>query len=134
MSKFEVCEEFKEFEEILNSDSVYLKQIECDTMLEEDEATLMIHELFDSMFNNNGSEESGTSTDENGHGAFVWKFQDYLKLLSTNEKGFQYRLAIGNDGTVNGVVWTTATMRSNLEQFASYICLDSMRRVLNLLK
>ena len=134
MPKFELCDDFKQFEDTLQSDSVYLKQIESDATLEEDEATSMIHELFDSMFNNNQAEQSVSNIDENGNDIFVWKFQDYLKMLSLNVKGFRYRLAIGNDGAVNGVVWMTATMRSNLERFGSYICLDCMKRVLNPLK
>ena len=58
-------------------------------------------------------------------------FQDYLHLLTSKAKGFQYRLAIGTDGKVNGVVWMTATMRSNLERFGVYLSLDSMKRELN---
>ena len=61
------------------------------------------------------------------------KFQDYLHVLSSRDKGFQYRLAIGIDGNVNGVVWMTASMRSNMERFGSYICVDAMMRELNTL-
>ena len=134
MPEFERSEDFQKFEENLNSNSVYLKQVESDFSLEEDEANQMIHELFDSMFNNINSNEKSSTEDDSDHDNCVWKFQDYLKLLSTNVNGFRYRLAIGNDGAINGVVWMTATMRSNMERFGSYICLDSMKRVLNPLK
>jgi len=77
---------------------------------------------------------SPSTDEENSEVNVIWKFQDYLKLLSNNIQGFQHRLAIGNDDAVNGVVWMTATMRSNFERFGSYLCLDSMQRVLNPLK
>ena len=31
-------------------------------------------------------------------------------------------------GTVNGVVWMTATMRQNFERFGGYIVLDTLKR------
>ena len=61
-------------------------------------------------------------------------FQDYLELISSKAKGFQYKVAVGNDGVVNGVVWVTSTMRSNFERFGSYISLDVLKRELNTLK
>ena len=129
MTKFNECEDYINFESSLDSDSVFLKSIESDKALENDEATQLVHELFDSMFNcSNDDSLSDNSYDE------TMKFQDYLELLSRNAKGFQYRLAIGNDGIINGVVWMTASMRSNFEYFGSYISIDAMKREINTLQ
>jgi hypothetical protein len=45
--------------------------------------------------------------------------------------GFDYRFAMDSDGTCNGVLWMTSTMRENFIKFGSYICLDAMKRELN---
>ena len=42
-----------------------------------------------------------------------------------------YHLAIGEHGNTNGVVWQTATMRDNFEQFGGFISLDTMKRAIN---
>ena len=132
MKTFNNSKEFQSFEETLNCDSVFLKNIESDFELEKDEATEMIHQLFDSMFNNSDDDESVCNdADESSD---IWKFHDYLELISNNAKGFQYRLAIGSDNQINGAVWMTASMRSNMERFGSYLCLDTMKRELNTLK
>ena len=79
-------------------------------------------QFFDSMFNNNNnSEESNAICDNNRHDVFVWKFQGYWNLLSTNVKGFQYRLVIGDNGGVHSVVWMTATMRYILKYSDNWI-------------
>ena len=90
MPQFENCDDFKKFEENLKSDSAHLKQIESDLSLEDDEANQMTHELFDCMFNsvNNNQSSSYSDDDNNDEDKIVWKFQDYLKLLSKNIQGF----------------------------------------------
>ena len=92
-------------------------------------------DVFDSLFNNIENSSSGIdiilNNDDLDYDSMSMKFQDYLELLSIKAKGFQYRLAIGNDNKINGVVWMTATMRSNFERFGKYICLDAMKREMN---
>ena len=132
MKKFNTCTDYINFEQTLDSDSHFLKMIESDKTLENDEATELINELFDQMFNKNQcdqSNSSGDDEDEDGH----MKFQDYLQLLASKAKGFQYRVAIDSHGIINGVVWMTASMRSNFERFGTYLSLDSMKRKLNTL-
>ena len=58
-------------------------------------------------------------------------FSDYLKILSEQAVGFAYELAYDSEGTINGAVWQTATMRDNFERFGGFICLDIMKRGLN---
>ena len=130
MPVFNQSKEFKTFEDQLNSDSIFLKKVESDFYLEQDESTQMIHEIFDSMFNNDNER---TNVNDITDSEYVWKFQDYLDLISIQARGFQYRLAIGDNEQVNGAIWMTASMRSNMERFGSYICLDTMKRKLNTL-
>ena len=58
-------------------------------------------------------------------------FSDYLKILSERAVGFAYELAYDSEGTINGAVWQTATMRDNFERFGGFICLDVMKRGIN---
>ena len=46
-------------------------------------------------------------------------------------KGFSYNTFRDDCGQVTGVVWMTATMRSNFELFGHYISLDVMQRGIN---
>ena len=136
MNQFKDCAEFNTFEKSLNSDHQFLKQIELDKELDSDEAIEVMKEVFDTLFNNLGNSSSNNDIvhgNNQDYDSMSLKFQDYLELLSIKAKGFQYRLAIGNDNKINGVVWMTATMRSNFERFGSYLCLDAMKRELNTL-
>ena len=72
-----------------------------------------------------------TNIDTTDYEEDTFKFQDYLSVLCTRDKGFRYHCAIGPNGQVNRVVWQTASMRSNFERFGSYICIDAMMRELN---
>ena len=47
-------------------------------------------------------------------------FVKYLNLLQSSTKGFVSDLAIDEHGNTNGVVWQTATMRNNFEQFGGF--------------
>ena len=62
------------------------------------------------------------------------KFQDYLKVVSSESKGFKHRLGIGNDGVTNAIFWISSAMRSNFEIFGSCIFVDATKRELNALK
>ena len=125
LPEFNKCEDYKKFETNLQNNSVFLKEVESDLQLQKDEAAEIRLELFNEMFNSN---IETTDYEED-----TFKFQDYLSVLSTRDKGFRYRCAIGPNGQVNGVVWQTASMRSNFERFGSYICIDAMMRELNTL-
>ena len=63
-------------------------------------------DVFDSLFNNIENSSSDIdiilNNDDLDYDSMSMKFQDYLELLSIKAKGFQYRLAIGNDNKVNG--------------------------------
>jgi hypothetical protein len=55
----------------------------------------------------------------------------FMEMTKKRCNGFDYRFAIDSDGTCNGVLWMTSTMRENFIKFGSYICLDAMKRELN---
>ena len=137
LNEIKHCPEFEQFEEQLNKDTHILKDIEMDHKLDDDETLVIMNEVFDSVFDNkytkNGNNNNMENSDQNEYDTLSLKFCDYLKLIAIKAKGFQYRLAIGDDNAINGVVWMNATMRSNLERFGSYICLDAMKRQLNTL-
>ena len=45
--------------------------------------------------------------------------------------GFLFRFAYDSNGTCNGVLWMTASMRENFRIFGSFISLDAMKRGIN---
>ena len=51
--------------------------------------------------------------------------------LLQSQTGFIYEFATDGNGKVNGLVWQTATMRSNFERHGGYISLDTMKREIN---
>ena len=61
----------------------------------------------------------------------LFQFSDYLVFLSDRSKGFACKLAHDSDGGTNGVVWQTATMRSNFERIGPHTCMDVMKRSIN---
>ena len=58
-------------------------------------------------------------------------FVEYLEILADKASGFVYELAYDLNGTINGAVWQTTTMRDNFECFGGFICLDVMKRGIN---
>ena len=133
LKKFSNCDDYKQFEESLHSNDKYLKLIEKDNGLDVDETIEIMKESFDELFDNPCTSDVLEIDNISNYETLSMKFPDYLQLISLKSKGFQYRLAIGDNQKINGVVWMTATMRSNFERFGSYICLDAMKRELNTL-
>ena len=78
-----------------------------------------MNELFDSMFNDSNCCGNTNETKEEEHETLSIKFCDYLKFLNLKAKDFQCRLDVGDENTMNSVVWMTATMRSKFERFGS---------------
>lgn len=113
--------DFQKFDTALKS-SKLPQGIDSDTITD-DEAVEMIHEIWSSMINDHEMEDS----DE----ARLLCFSDYMRIIGSKAKGFTYRFATDDDGVCNGVVWMTATMRSNFERFGSYVSLDAMKRGLH---
>ena len=60
-------------------------------------------------------------------------FMEYMQLIAKNNKGFQYQFLQNNPGTITGCDWQTAVMRDNFERFGGYICIDGMKRHINIL-
>ena len=133
ITKFNDCDDYKQFEENLNSNCKFMKLIEKDNGLDVDETMETMKEAFDELFHTSSNSDSKQQSNNCNYETLSMKFPDYLQLISLKSKGFQYRLAIGDNEKINGVVWMTATMRSNFERFGSYICLDAMKRELNTL-
>ena len=70
-------------------------------------------------------------SDNGAQGDHLLSLRMYLELIRENAKGFEYELAVDDEGVVNGAVWQTATMRDNFERFGGYIASDSMYRTIN---
>ena len=51
-----------------------------------------------------------------------------LEKLSQIDEGFTYRIAYNQENKCTGFVIMTAGMRSNIERFSSFLCLDAMKR------
>ena len=54
-----------------------------------------------------------------------------LEKIGEADDGFTFNVAYNKKGSVTGIVWMTAVMRSNLERFCSFISLDAMKRTTN---
>ncbi len=54
-----------------------------------------------------------------------------MNLLQSQTTGFVYEFATDCNGKVNGLVWQTATLRSNFERYGGYISLNTMKRDIN---
>ena len=123
---FQECSNFNDFEKLLDNRESF-QQFELNT-INEDEATFAVTSLWkdyvDAMkFDNDLENEEAHLKTEN--------FHLFLQLISQKVKGFTYQLATDSQNKCNGVIWMTASMRSNYERFGSYISLDCMKRELN---
>ena len=127
LPKFKQCDNYKDFESMFDNQSELIS-IEKSS-INDDEASSAINSLWQDYVNSIQSESSGEEKNEDN--LTSENFRLFLELLSSKAKGFTYKIAAGSDNIINGVVWMTATMRSNFERFGSYICLDSMKRELN---
>ena len=54
-----------------------------------------------------------------------------LARLGDIDPGFTYNICFDSNQKVTGFVWMTSVMRSRLERFSSFICLDAMKRTTN---
>ena len=99
MKHYQNCPEFNKFEKELSSNSIFLKNIELDNDLNHDEAIEIMNEALEEILNPAVSSEEDNLIDDYEDKSL--KFIDYLHLISTKAKGFQYRLAIGDDNKVN---------------------------------
>ena len=102
------------------NDSVLLNGIDNEDDLDDDEAHDMAKEAWLDIL-----------SDESAHGNHLLSLRMYLDLIKENAKGFEYELAVDDEGGLNGAVWQTATMRDNFERFGEYIASDSMFRTIN---
>ena len=119
LPRFEKCDTFESFQKIINT-SQLLAGLDSENM-SDDEAYDMATSLWKELFNKGGDDSSDS----------LLRFEEYLQILSEKAKGFAYDLAYDSDGTINGAVWQTATMRDNFERFGGFICLDVMKRGIN---
>jgi len=119
LPRLEKCDTFESFQKSINT-SQLLAGLDSENMSDDeayDMATLVWKELL-----NKGGDNSSDS---------LLCFEEYLQILSEKAKGFAYDIAHDSDGTINGAVWQTATMRDNFERFGGYLCLDVMKRGIN---
>ena len=56
-------------------------------------------------------------SDANCDSSSIVTFSQYMNLLQSQTTGFVYEFATDYNGKVNGLVWQTATMRSNFERY-----------------
>ena len=56
------------------------------------------------------------------------KFLAILDKLGAIDPGFTYNFCMDNDKKMNGFLWMTSLMRSNLYLFGSFINIDFMKR------
>ena len=111
---------FENFQDEVNATSM-LRGIDNDN-ISNDEVYNITHDIWKEVMNNNKHDEEEYT---------LISFSDYLKILSERAVGFAYELAYDSEGTINGAVWQTATMRDNFERFGGFICLDMMKRGIN---
>jgi len=119
LPKIEKCDTFESFQKSINT-SLLLAGLDDENM-SDDEAYEMATSVWKDLFNNGGNESPDS----------LLCFEEYLQILSEKAKGFVYDIAYDSDGTINGAVWQTATMRDNFERFGGFICLDVMKRGIN---
>ena len=60
-------------------------------------------------------------------------FHEYMSTMAKLNKGFSFQFLQDTTGRYTGCIWMTATMRSDFERFGSYICLDGMQKIINML-
>jgi hypothetical protein len=70
-------------------------------------------------------------TDINSDSSSIVTFLQYMSLLQSQTTEFVYEFATDSYGKVDGLVWQTATMRSNFERYGGYISFDTMKREIN---
>ena len=59
------------------------------------------------------------------------KFMAILEKLASIDSGFTYNFCVDKLNKINGFVWMTSVMRSNLYCFGSFISEDFMKRRTN---
>ncbi len=110
---------YQNFKEVAN-DKDFLGGIDDEIDIDDDTANEIARELWLDIL-----------TDSNGDSSLIVTFSQYMNLLQSQTTGLTYEFATDGNGKVNGLVWQTATMRSNFERFGGYISLDTMKREIN---
>jgi len=57
----------------------------------------------------------------------MWQAEQFLQNLKKVDRGFDYRIAMQNDGRPTGVVWVTSAMRYNYESSGLCLFLDAIK-------
>ena len=103
------------------NDSILLDGIDNEDDLDDDEAHKMAKDAWLDIL-----------SDESTQGDHLLSLCIYLDLIKENAKGFEYELAVDDEGGLNGAVCQTATMCDNFERFGGYIASDSIYRTINI--
>ena len=92
-----------------------------------------MNNFFGSMLNDSNGCGGANETNDQENETLSIGFCDHLKFVALKAKGFKFRLSIRDDNATNDVVWMRATIRSNIENFGHYVCLDVIKRKLSTL-
>ena len=66
--------------------------------------------------------QSGTSS---------WKALAFLRMMKSEEEGFDYRIHFNEEHVPDGIVWVTKEMKANLLRFGDVMFLDAQKRQYN---
>ena len=120
---------YDQFREVAN-DQDLLNACDNEIEVDDDLAHELAKELWLEVLANHTGDSDALENNELDNVALV-SFKEYLQLIAASCKGFVFSFAVDDHGVANGVVWQTATMRSNFERFGGYISLDTMKRGIN---